>query len=429
MPLCEGVRGQPCPGEKSGFPIEVNGEMLLLCRVCYAAVRPTASSDDNVRISLSDTLTLTPARLTLGLDDTLGSQLAQQGSQPLFVTQTDEVMDIEEFPSSGPSTESTATTASTDNAGNSGRNTGATQYVVVNELLCYCTNMLNCMAQSMLQKVCAEYYDELAIDAAKEEILIHNMNEAMRNRLMKKRRGSDKKLTTMKDILDTIRSNNPDVFPVYVAKNLGNMPPLTKNCVNMASIMVELAQLRSDVNAVTRMDNSLRDLTEVVLSISQRLTELSAHQSVTETVKVSNSLQHESLSHREPAPSTVLADQTSSSRRQEESSSPTGVPSSRQHNEPSSPAGLSASCLPNEPSSPTGLSAPRQRHEPLLSNGLADINNSMSPQHREPALPSDSPNGVNNDQSKGRESSAGSRTRCKRDPLIMLLGLLEKYRR
>ena len=40
----------------------------------------------------------------------------------------------------------------------------------------------------------------------------------------------------------------------------------------------------------------------------------------------------------------------------------------------------------------------------------------MSPQHREPALPSDSPNGVNNDQSKGRESYAGSRTRRKRDP-------------
>ena len=239
MPMCVGVNGQCCSGDKSGFPVEVRGQTVLLCRVCYAVVRP---GEDNARISLSDTLTVTPARLTMGLNDTVSSPTIGQNSQPLFDTQMDEEIDIADGPAAS------RTADKSDGSDINARITAQANSVVVNELLCYCFNMLNCMAQSLLQKVCAEYYDEAIIEAAKEEIIVHNMNEAIKTRLMKKRRGSDKKSTIMKDILDAIRSNDPDVFPIYVAKSLGNLPPLSRNCVNMASIMVELAQLRSDVN-------------------------------------------------------------------------------------------------------------------------------------------------------------------------------------
>ena len=117
--------------------------------------------------------------------------------------------------------------------------------MVMNELLCFCFNMLDCMAQSLLQKICVEFYNDAAIDAAREEVMKHNEDESLRNRLLRKRKGTAKKSSSMKDILDTVRSNDSSVFPVYVARSLGNMPPVTKNCVNMTSMMVELGQLRS----------------------------------------------------------------------------------------------------------------------------------------------------------------------------------------
>ena len=171
--------------------------------------------------------------------------------------------------------ESQVETAYPDNRRDCNGGQNSNPELVLNELLCFCFNMLNSMAQSLLLKVCADFYDE-DIDAAKEELSKYNVNDSLKARLLKKRRGADKKSTVMNDILDTIRGNDPSVFPVYVARSLGNVPPLTKSCVNMASIMVELTQLRSDVNSVQRLDGSLSELTETVRAMKHQLDGLSS---------------------------------------------------------------------------------------------------------------------------------------------------------
>ena len=132
------------------------------------------------------------------------------------------------------------------------------------------------MGRNILQKVCADFYDAAVIEAAKEEIMLHNENEDLRNQI-KKRKGSSKNNSNMKDILDVIRANEPDVFPTYVAKSLGKMPPLTKNCVNMASLMVEVAQLRTDMTEVQQnKDIELEAVTSAVTEMKQQLGELAA---------------------------------------------------------------------------------------------------------------------------------------------------------
>ena len=259
-PMCQGVNDLPCPGDKSGFPIEVNGKTMRLCRVCYAAVRP--SEPDSVRITVNEELTLTPARLTQGLDGSLPNSPAGdtvvEGSQPMFDTQEDLDTGID----------------GADHRRRSSRKTSdprSGKVLVRNELLCYCFNMINVMAQSLLQKVCADFYDDDTIESARAELVSHITDEEMRSKLLKKRRGSGRKNLVMKDILDGVRANEPDIFPVYVAKSLGSMPPLSKNSVNMASIMVELAQLRSDVNAIQVRDFQLSSLTDAIGELRQQL--------------------------------------------------------------------------------------------------------------------------------------------------------------
>ena len=139
--------------------------------------------------------------------------------------------------------------------------------MVMNELLCFCFNMLDCMAQSLLQKICVEFYN----DAARDEVMKHNEDESLRNKLLRKRKGTAKKSSSMKDILDTVRSNDSSVFPVYVARSLGNIQPVTKNCVNMTSMMVELGQLRAEVKTVNHQGRKLDELVSTVRDLKAQL--------------------------------------------------------------------------------------------------------------------------------------------------------------
>ena len=387
MPMCVGINGQPCPGEKNGIlPVVIAGKTMLLCRVCNGAAGPLARSE-YVDTTLNSSLSLTPGRLTLELDASCVSSPSLIGSQaysqPVFdttedmdtseqTTVTKEVAPAAESRQSNPG--EGANNAQTEKEISDNRE--PQQTLVCNELLCYCFNMINNMAQTILQKICAEYYTETAIDKAKELILESNENEAQRTKLLKKRRGTDKKSTTMKDILDTIRANDPDVFPVYVAKSLGNMPPLTKNCVNMASMMVDLAQLRTDVDTFQGMANSIADLTESVSAVKKQLDAMSEVQKETGDPRIPPTVQQ-----RLPTE---------------------GVPESSQYSSVSSVPSWSRSAPQQRDSlSPTGLFEP----EPTPTQQHSSVTSGTS--HREPSKlpglsePSSRPDSVSDESSTG----------------------------
>ena len=183
MSMCEGVNGQLCPWEKSGFEVVIGGRELLLCRGCLVNEREIISEYvddedvDSMRISTNENLTVTPAR-SLGVS---GATPAVDGSQPLFDSQPDVEVDL---PDSINDADVGDINSSSDLGNGPHAECGASDIpgtgasVIVNELLCYCFNMISCMAQSMLQKVCADFYDEAVIEAAKDEILIHSVNDS-----------------------------------------------------------------------------------------------------------------------------------------------------------------------------------------------------------------------------------------------------------
>ena len=157
MPMCVGVNGQPCPGEKNGkLLIEICGEVRLLCRVCYSEVRPKLPADDNHVGNLSeDSLTVTSGG-PLSLDDTAintpvadtpGDKVAQQLVE--MIESADEGQNGME-------------------AGSLYTGMSSSRWMVLNELLCLCVNMLDGMAQSLLQYICVEFYSDAAIGAARE---------------------------------------------------------------------------------------------------------------------------------------------------------------------------------------------------------------------------------------------------------------------
>lgn len=71
----------------------------------------------------------------------------------------------------------------------------------------------------------------------------------------------------MKDILDVLHGNDPVVFPIFVVGDLTKLPPVNKGGVNIASMLVQLAQLRADTDKLQEKEAPVQESTDVSSSM------------------------------------------------------------------------------------------------------------------------------------------------------------------
>ncbi|XP_077977458.1 uncharacterized protein LOC144433018 [Glandiceps talaboti] len=117
--------------------------------------------------------------------------------------------------------------------------------IIVNELLCFLTNKMDVMPHDILLKVCADFYDDSQIENAKKE-LFDLCSESTTSRF-KRRQGQNKKTNNIHDMLILLHEVDPNVIPTFTAYNLGNLPPLTQNHVDISVIIQQLSSIKTEI--------------------------------------------------------------------------------------------------------------------------------------------------------------------------------------
>lgn len=264
MPLCTGLNGQPCPVDKQA-------KHGTLCRYCNAQIRPAA-----LRPAVEIVCTPAPIRTrSLGTprpDEHMGSPLLEQRAQtgPLdgvdsdsdSVENADDEMEEDEgLDSNMPPNVSRDADATV---------TAAPAAPIVNEVLFYIANMLDIMEQSMLLKVCEDFFKPSVIIEAKQEVFRFNKNLHLR---FTKRIGDRKNESNVRDIVDVFRKNNPKDFPIFVAADLGKIPPLDFSGANIAVLMCEVSNLRKEMDSLKSIEANSRNLVSEMEALKQQLRE------------------------------------------------------------------------------------------------------------------------------------------------------------
>ena len=118
----------------------------------------------------------------------------------------------------------------------------------ISEVLCFVSNKINIMPYDMICKLCTDFYSDADLEQAKDILFDTAFVQREDGRPRKiKRRGAGKKQSDMQDILNIFLEMPPDSVPIYVAKDLSNLPPLTMNIFDMSRIVRDMDTLKLQV--------------------------------------------------------------------------------------------------------------------------------------------------------------------------------------
>lgn len=210
--LCEGTATGPCPNQVRGPTVKLSQGDLMLCPVCREITFP---SEDNSTVNTGKDK---PAAITSAAN--IGT--ASTPNDKAVIADS-----VEPTP-------------------------------IICELLCFVSNKINSMPFDMLLKLCTDFYDSETIEKAKDTLY----DTAFKNDISSvprkiKRRGDSKKVNDIQDILNIFLELPVNDTPCYVSKDLGNLPPLSMNNFDIASLIRSVETLKIEVKLMQEAQSTV----------------------------------------------------------------------------------------------------------------------------------------------------------------------------
>ena len=140
----------------------------------------------------------------------------------------------------------------------------------VNELLCFISNKMDVMTQDLLVKLCTDFYGKGEIDNAKKLVYAKcnalNLDIALPRFV--KRQGPKKKQSDVLDIIGLCHEVGSKL-PVFVARDLSNLPPVSANSFDVASLMRDIEDMKLQLLGLADMSRLSREINNAVNSITK----------------------------------------------------------------------------------------------------------------------------------------------------------------
>ncbi|KAJ0174333.1 hypothetical protein K1T71_010479 [Dendrolimus kikuchii] len=144
--------------------------------------------------------------------------------------------------------------------------------IIINEFLTFVQNKIDVLDEISITQICATNFSEIEIETGKN-VLFESCGSGQRN---VQRKGDDKKKKNIKDVIRLLKEVDPDMQPIFVAKDLNRLPPVTFDYIDVTRLLKEITALRAEVTdlqlkvteEVTDLRNSLNSSAEKITSRS-----------------------------------------------------------------------------------------------------------------------------------------------------------------
>ncbi|XP_052755599.1 uncharacterized protein LOC128201762 [Galleria mellonella] len=117
--------------------------------------------------------------------------------------------------------------------------------IVINELLCFVQNKIDVMDEESLIRLIVGEFSTLEINNAKE-LLFSSISTTVKN--ISRRKNREQKET--EDIICVLKNTDPDKTPIFVAKELQKLPPVTFDHIDATRLLKDIIVLQSDVKQI-----------------------------------------------------------------------------------------------------------------------------------------------------------------------------------
>lgn len=113
--------------------------------------------------------------------------------------------------------------------------------IVISEVLAFIQDKLDVMDEVSLVRICVSAFSNEDIEEAKS-LLYESVNKRAKSR---KQQGKTQR--HLDDIICLFKETDPEKVPIFVAKNLSKLPPVTFDHVDVTALLKKIVLLQSDV--------------------------------------------------------------------------------------------------------------------------------------------------------------------------------------
>lgn len=117
--------------------------------------------------------------------------------------------------------------------------------IVINELLSFVQNKLEVMDEDSMSKICLTSFS--AEENAKD-LLFECIPPTSKKKVSRK--GEGKSMREIDDIITLMKKTEPECVPIFVAKDLHKLPPITFDHIDSTQLLKELLILKNDVKNI-----------------------------------------------------------------------------------------------------------------------------------------------------------------------------------
>ncbi|PZC73159.1 hypothetical protein B5X24_HaOG209951 [Helicoverpa armigera] len=117
--------------------------------------------------------------------------------------------------------------------------------IVINELLCFTQNKIDVMDEESLIRIIVSAFSGAEINEAKN-LLFNSVSTTTRN--ISRRKNKEQK--DIEDIICLFKSTDPDKTPIFVARELQKLPPVTFDHVDVTRLLKDIVLLQSEIRNI-----------------------------------------------------------------------------------------------------------------------------------------------------------------------------------
>lgn len=233
--------------------------------------------------------------------------------------------------------------------------------LIISELLCFVQCKSDVMDEVSLVQICESSFSDKEVEAARD-ILAQTSN------LRTTRKGDGKKKRGLQDILKILKETDPDHLPVFVAKDLHKLPPVTFDHIDATTLLKDILLLKQDVHKIksdyvksTDISNLREQIDNIpTKAVQPHITTLPAVLDKNTKRKTNNSWKNNDL---------LLSSQTEKVNG-EYTQAYRPIPKPQQRNRP---AGASARCEPSSVTKPANASCARITSSPIKRTDIGNL--------------------------------------------------------
>ncbi|XP_045494847.1 uncharacterized protein LOC123693696 [Colias croceus] len=142
--------------------------------------------------------------------------------------------------------------------------------VIINELLTFIQNKIDVLDELSVLQICASNFTDLEVETAKIELY----STLSCSQHIIRRKGDDKIKKNIKDIIKVLKETDPDDQPIFVARDLNRLPPITFDYVDVTRLLKDLTFLKNEINCIRTECITKSELTHFETSLRSELTQL-----------------------------------------------------------------------------------------------------------------------------------------------------------